>query len=255
MPLLLCTFVHSCFIMVLAKRLEDVRKMILSGHDVHFAQGLSCHTGRMKIKIKIGSARNIVPTALRPMLLASLDLFAEAAESHVAVDRGHNFSKGHAFVHLWLAPVQPGVSATIGVEENAALMSGTVTPMGHAEVEEATDEGEEEVALTSDLVEASRRVPCPPQPPPRPVEATRAPCPPPPPPCPAEAIGVRPPSPLPPKDCRAIDRDEVAGLRTCLLPPQAPCPPPLMPTSTPVPEDENWLARSFAELGMSPPPG
>ena len=200
--------------MVLAQRLDYVRKMILAGHDVHFAQGLSCHTGRIKIKIKIGSAGNIVPTALRPLLQASLDLFADAAENHVAVDRGHNFSKGHAFVHLWLTPVQPGVSATIGVEEDDAPMAGTVTPVGHAEVDEATDEEEGEVGRSSCL---------PPPPPPVADEALvealrRLPCPPPPP---------------PPRNCGAMDRAEVAGLRACLLPPQSPCPPPPPPLMPP----------------------
>jgi len=90
--------------MVIAQRLLYIEGAILAGFEVYLATGCNPATGRVKLKVKVGSVTGVVPPAARVLLLRSLTIAKQMCEGHTTVDRGHRYSNGTACAQFWVTP-------------------------------------------------------------------------------------------------------------------------------------------------------
>ena len=185
----------SAVAMVVGPRVEHLRALVMLGHQVSVAYSYSVVSHKSKVKVLASSTPGLVPELHRDFSWQSMAPLMEMVGKYCVVDRGHRFSDGHCEATFWCSAV--GIDV-----DNTAMEATTDVTVGES----------------VPVVACSAPV--------RPVRVPAADG--------GHDAGVCPPPP-PPRSCRTMDRAEVAGLRACLLPPQPPCPPPLMPNPAPCP--------------------
>mmetsp|Transcript_64140 Transcript_64140/g.166652 ORF Transcript_64140/g.166652 Transcript_64140/m.166652 type:complete len:170 (-) Transcript_64140:42-551(-) len=89
--------------MVIAARLSWVLDQIQEGRDYKVSIGHSSG-GKLKIKVFLGSAHNQKVQAYIDSAVSVFGLLAKlcAFESFCSVDRGHQHSRGHSTIDIWL---------------------------------------------------------------------------------------------------------------------------------------------------------
>ena len=111
-----------CATMVVAQRISSLMEFAKAGRQIWISYSWSGVSGKLKAKVHIESADNVVPLHARPLMLQCLQPLKEL-QTEVVVDRGHCFSAGHAFANFWIEPA-PDVGAFTGEGS-----SGTNTPL------------------------------------------------------------------------------------------------------------------------------
>ena len=74
--------------MVLAQRIDTVRQFILAGHQVSVTYSYSTVAMKIKSKVMVSAAPNVVAESYRPLLLASIEPLLAMSSWCVTVDRG-----------------------------------------------------------------------------------------------------------------------------------------------------------------------
>ena len=90
--------------MVLAQRIDTVRQFILAGHQVSVTYSYSTVAMKIKSKVMVSAAPNVVAESYRPLLLASIEPLLAMSSWCVTVDRGHTYSDGHCCANFWMQP-------------------------------------------------------------------------------------------------------------------------------------------------------
>ena len=90
--------------MVIQQRISNLQAMIQDGHQAFISYSYSEVSGKLKTKITVSAAKDVVPKCMRPSLLMAVTPLLELSCLHVTVDRGHSFSAGHCVANFWFSP-------------------------------------------------------------------------------------------------------------------------------------------------------
>ena len=91
--------------MAIVARLRWALALADAGHCIRIASGFVHASGKMKIKVFVGSQPDIVPPLLRPSVRAVLEEWVKAVSERllITMDRGHRHSLGHSTFALWIS--------------------------------------------------------------------------------------------------------------------------------------------------------
>ena len=104
--------------MVVLQRVASLKQYIESGHNVILTYSYSQDSGRVKVKARVGSAADVVPTECRRLLLNAFIPLQHSILPEVVVDRGHQYSNGTAFACFWAKPSPTACAVSVAAAES-----------------------------------------------------------------------------------------------------------------------------------------
>ena len=99
------------FGMVVAERLDLIRRRILDGHVVSVSAAAQ-ESGKFRLKVVMLASPSVIPVVLRREALVYFNAVAALTSVWPTVDRGHLFSSGIAKASFWSSP--PSTATIVG---------------------------------------------------------------------------------------------------------------------------------------------